>query len=581
VDAPPGDSNDLGALRLTASALAGRAVEVAAADVGMPSWFDGTTVFVERGASPEDQIRMLAVQSSLVAAGSFDPGILRQLLRRPGLARRYLAVEGHRALLANEPVLPPLACSLIDHDTASSVTTTAASLALAADRGAVDRPHRVFGVIDVRRVLASVQRQAAISINDGGEFARRQAEGALIPLEEEESEAGSFGDLLSSPVGGGGAIGRLLQKMLSPSRRRGGGGGEPGSDAPTHVGARAPGLWRHGSLSSSLGERDATGEVAVQAVGATYPEWDEGRRQYRAEWCTVIESDAPTDTASTLAWPSGLALRRSLARLGTGMTRCRRQPQGDDLDLDAAVDAHLDTAAGAAHSDDAYLESRRRKRDLGVLVLLDISGSAGDPGIAGQSVHEHQRLAAIALTTALYDLGDRVALYAFNSMGRQAVRVLRVKSFDDRLDVEVTQRLAGLEPAAYTRLGAAIRHGAAILEQRSGTPRRLLVVLSDGLAYDHGYGDRYGEADARRSLTEARRRGIGCLCLSVGADADPEALRRVFGSAAHATVPTPDALPEMIAPLFHAALRAAERQQRRFVRRERTRERLEVEMETR
>ena len=70
------------------------------------------------------------------------------------------------------------------------------------------------------------------------------------------------------------------------------------------------------------------------------------------------------------------------------------------------------------------------------------------------------------------------------------------------------------------------------------------VVLSDGLAYDHGYEGRYGEADARRALTEARRRGIGCLCLSVGTDvAEPEALRRVFGSAAHAMLSRPEDLP--------------------------------------
>jgi nitric oxide reductase activation protein len=330
-----------------------------------------------------------------------------------------------------------------------------------------------------------------------------------------------------------------------------------------------------------MGERDTVTNVAVESRRLSYPEWDEGRRQYRSDWCTVIESDAPGGDASTLKWPSALALRRSLARLGTGMTRCRRQPQGDDLDIDAAVEAHLDTVAGAAHSDDAYLESRRRRRDLGVLVLLDVSGSAGEPGTAGRSVHEHQRLAAMALTTAFYDLGDRVALYAFNSRGRQAVHVLRVKSFDDRLDGQATRRLAGLEPTAYTRLGAAIRHGSAILEQRSGTPRRLLVVLSDGLAYDHGYGDRYGEADARRSLTEARRRGIGCLCLSVGTNVEPETLRRVFGSAAHARMSRPEDLPEVIAPLFHAAVRSAERQQRNFVRHERTRERLEIEMEMR
>jgi nitric oxide reductase NorD protein len=130
-------------------------------------------------------------------------------------------------------------------------------------------------------------------------------------------------------------------------------------------------------------------------------------------------------------------------------------------------------------------------------------------------------------------------------------------------------------------LGAAIRHGTAIVERRSGTPRRLLVVLSDGFAYDHGYEGRYGEADARRALTEARGRGVGCICLSVGMHAEPDALRRVFGSAAHAGVARPDALAGLIAPLFRAALRSAEGQHRAFQRKERTRERLEIDRETR
>ena len=49
-------------------------------------------------------------------------------------------------------------------------------------------------------------------------------------------------------------------------------------------------------------------------------------------------------------------------------------------------------------------------------------------------MHEQQRAAAAALTVALHDLGDRVALYAFQSQGRSAVHVLPVKRFDDNLD---------------------------------------------------------------------------------------------------------------------------------------------------
>ena len=215
-----------------------------------------------------------------------------------------------------------------------------------------------------------------------------------------------------------------------------------------------------------------------------------------------------------------------------------------------------------------------------MLVLLDVSGSAGEPGTAGKRVHEHQRTAAAALTVALHELGDRVALFAFNSRGRKAVQVLRVKHFDDRLDGNVARRLEGVVPAAYTRLGAAIRHGTGVVEERAGTSRRLLVVVSDGFAYDHGYEGRYGEADARRALVEARRRGVGCLCLSVGTNTHPDALRRVFGAAAHATLPRPEQLAGVIGPLFRAAIASAEAQRRAFQRDERTRERHEIERRT-
>ena len=67
-------------------------------------------------------------------------------------------------------------------------------------------------------------------------------------------------------------------------------------------------------------------------------------------------------------------------------------------------------------------------------------------------------------------------------------------AFDEGIDPSVMQRLGGLVPGAYSRLGAAIRHGAAVLSDRGGTSRRLLVVLSDGLAYDHGYEPAYGVA---------------------------------------------------------------------------------------
>jgi nitric oxide reductase activation protein len=314
---------------------------------------------------------------------------------------------------------------------------------------------------------------------------------------------------------------------------------------------------------------------AIARRGRTYPEWDVHHRRYRPDWCTVFEDEpAPGEP---LAPPDPGILRRRLARLGVDLDRRHRQLQGDDVDIDAAVEAFAAIAAGAAPNEAMYVDSVRCRRDLAVLLLLDISGSAGEPATTGATVHEHQRSAAAALTVALHDLGDRVALYGFRSLGRSAVHLVPVKRFGDGLDARSFARLGALAPGGYTRLGAAIRHGASVLEHDSGTPRRLLVVISDGFAYDHGYEGAYSEADARRALAEARRRGIGCLCLSIGGQTDVDALRRVFGTAAHATLPRADDLANVVGPLFRAALRSADLQGRAWQRTARTRERLAIE----
>ena len=175
---------------------------------------------------------------------------------------------------------------------------------------------------------------------------------------------------------------------------------------------------------------------------------------------------------------------------------------------------------------------------------------------------------------ALHGLGDRVALYGFRSQGRTAVQVVPVKRFGERFDARTRRRLNGLAPGGYTRMGAAIRHGSSVLEEQGGTVRRLLVVLSDGFAYDHKYEGDYAEADARRALAEARRRGTACLCLSIGAGTDAESLRRVFGTAAYASLVRTSQLTTTAGPLFLSALKLAQVQRRSSQRQRRTRERL-------
>ncbi|MDR3417168.1 MAG: VWA domain-containing protein [Nevskia sp.] len=546
-------------LGMLASALSGRDIAIDHAAAGMPAWTNGAVIFVSGAADVQTQIKELCVQSALLAAGSLDRELVQRLARRPELSRRYLAVEGARVLAALERVLPPLMLPLIDHSMASFSKSPVTSLHIALSREGIEDPPPVFGSIRVRELLAARPRAGEVA-SPGLHIARERRDKELAELAHDADQDGQDAeDVATSPVGGGGGLGRLLQKMFQVVRQLKG-GGPPGADAPTHWSRSRP----RGGVRSlpSTATAEAVADVLGASCGILYPEWDVHRHCYRPEWCTVKEVDAPMDQHASVEWLEWYGWRRPLARLGMGFDRLRGQAQGDDVDIDAAVEAQVQLLAGTVPDEATYVESRRHRRDLSVLILLDISGSVRQTSPAGRDVHQQQREVAAGLATVLHEIGDRVALYAFHSQGRSAVHLVPVKRFDDGLDSLVMRRLHSLVPGAYSRLGAAIRHGATVLMERGGTSRRLLLVLSDGLAYDHGYEPAYGAADARQALAEARRDGVGCLCLSVGANTDAESLGRVFGSAAHAIIHRADQLDLLIGPLFRLALRSAELRRR-------------------
>jgi nitric oxide reductase NorD protein len=561
--------------KLLASAIAGRLVEVAPIASGMPAWTDAVTIFVAGDLDPREVLRSVAVQASLLGADSLAPEIVTKLERRAALRRRYLAIEGHRALAAHDDLLPHSARSLIDPVLAASSSSPAESLRLADSTETIAEPPPMFGTIRPRALRANRARSEATAAAQVAPHGSSVDD--VAASDAGDPEEGPVFEFSSAWVGRGGAIGRLLKRLFGDARV--GGSGAPGSDAPTRWSRSSTRVSSNASPTTAAASRPEDTQLSASRRN-TYPEWDMHRGRYRSDWCTVVEVEAEPEERDALPFVDSRVLRRPLARVGLGLERRHRQLQGDDVDLDAAVEAFVARAAESAPEDACYVDTVRRARDLAVLVLLDISGSAGELGATGRSVHEHQRAAAAALTFALHDFGDRVALYGFRSLGRTAVHVVPVKRFDERLDVRVLDRLGALTPRAYTRLGAAIRHGAARLESDGGTPRRLLVVISDGFAYDHGYEGAYGEADARRALAEARRRGIGCLCLSIGAATGPDALRRVFGTAAHATLSRNEQLAGVVGPLFQAALRSAESQQRIRQRAERTRDRLAIDRRT-
>jgi nitric oxide reductase activation protein len=243
--------------------------------------------------------------------------------------------------------------------------------------------------------------------------------------------------------------------------------------------------------------------------------------------------------------------------LGLAPRRHGRQPDGNGLDPAALVDFAVARAAGVSGDARIYRAPLRTARDLGVVVLLDASGSTHEQRGDGTTLWDRHRQLCARLVSALEVVGDRVAAYGFSSRGRHHVRFVRIKEFDGRFHQGALRRLAGLEPSGYTRLGAAVRHATHLAADRAGTGHRLVVLLSDGFPHDDDYRDRYAEHDTRRALDEAVARGVGCVCVSLGASTDQAKLDRVWGNVAHVHLERPEEFSRHVVPLFQAALRAA------------------------
>ncbi len=384
------DGDRLQALGMLASALAGRPVAVAPLDPGDPSWTDGQTVFVDPSARPRENLESVAVHASLIAADSLAPEVVGALVRHPRLAKRYLTVEGHRALAANGDVLPGVLNSMADRETASRTDSPESSLSIASGRDALDDPPIAFGVIRAKKIIAAGSRAAEqVDHETAAHVPRRESREALEELDDGEVDDTDDPDLFSSPVGGGGFIGKWMKKMLSSARKSGGsGGGPPGADLPTH---RTNSANRGAFAVSSTATASVEDVADIKAKGFKYPEWDANRKSYRPDWCTVREVEPRIKASAPQAIDGAIGLRRPLARLGMGLHRRHRQSQGDDIDIDAAVEARVEVRAGSVPDEAVYLDSLRRRRDLSVLLLLDVSGSTAEPGTVGRTVHQQQR----------------------------------------------------------------------------------------------------------------------------------------------------------------------------------------------
>ncbi|WP_020102597.1 VWA domain-containing protein [Mycobacterium sp. 360MFTsu5.1] len=541
--------------RLLATHVAGRPVDIAEARAGDAAWTDGHVIYVS--AVPVAQQRnAVLVQSALLGAGSLDAPRMKGLRGRTAVARRYLALEGRRviAYLAREL---PLAAEL---DVGEPSTADAdESLRIAKGRRAVDDAPDWFGVIKPSRLLAAPASPGARPTDQDLQL-KFEVPDVHEELDDEdddgESEDSKILKLFEAPVVGSRTVSDFLSKLFGSSKSK----GEDAAGAEMQIGSvrRVAKVGPDARpLPTQIRFTDDRRPGATLGVGgALYPEWDVFGGRYKEDWCRVI--DFPLTAAadvSAAGVPHDDVLRRRLSRIGLGPKVLRGRADGDELDIEALIDLFVDLRSGFSPPEHVYLEQRKLSRNLGVLILVDASGSATETDADGLAVHEHQRRAAATMAAVLEELGDRVAVYGFRSQGRHAVHLPAIKPFGQRFGAVGRARLNQLEPSGYTRLGAAIRGAGEILKEQAGTPNRLLLVLSDGFPYDDGYEGRYAEADAHKALEELRMDGVACLCLSIGGASETEALERVFGSASYAGAGTLAELSPRMDELFLSSLR--------------------------
>ena len=304
-------------------------------------------------------------------------------------------------------------------------------------------------------------------------------------------------------------------------------------------------------------ERDDQGIIV-----AHYPEWDKAAGLERPDWTTIREVEARAAPTHELdeALAADTGLRRRVERLVRSArvgrtTRLKRQPDGLDLDLDAAIDAARALRTGEIPDERIHLRKVLRTRDLAILILIDVSESTRDHVPAADApIIAVEKVAVAMLAQAMEGMHDTFALRAFSSDGRDAVRYTRIKDFDGAFDLDAKARLAGLQPRLSTRLGAALRHAGAELAPVAAT-RKIIIALTDGAPSDIDVTDPTELVeDARRAVLKLRVDGIDTFGITLdpsGQGAGPA----VFGHANHMPVRRIEELPSRLSALYFRVAR--------------------------
>ena len=323
-----------------------------------------------------------------------------------------------------------------------------------------------------------------------------------------------------------------------------------------------------------------------------YDEWDFRAGDYKPKWCIVRERNVDdgdisffNDTIRNYASLSADIRRQFEMVIPESFRKVRRVIDGEDLDLDACIEATIDRRIGITPTEKVWWRRNKLERDVAVVFLLDMSASTAEAIDEGRPtlddrdapddpveymmwlrtrreglVRRHykriidlEKESAALLIEALETIGDTYGIYGFSGYGRENVEFYVIKDIDEVFRDRIKRRIDKITPMHATRMGPAIRHATSKLESQDARTK-ILFLISDGRPQDRGYSregveKEYAVHDTHMALVEAKRKSIVPFCLTVD-KAGHDYLKTMCGDMSYEVLDNIWALPQRLPTLY-------------------------------
>ncbi|MCD6432400.1 MAG: VWA domain-containing protein [Sulfurimonas sp.] len=292
-------------------------------------------------------------------------------------------------------------------------------------------------------------------------------------------------------------------------------------------------------------------EIYPLGKGHLIDEWDYRKNDYLINYVRI----KPQVTLNIVPIELPLRLKRTVRKIQGELdlllldrVKNDRLPYGDELNIDTWIDykGHLNKSM---HHQNFYTTFEKKTRDISTLILADVSLSTEGGITQDIRIIDVIKDGLMVFSEALERLNDKFAIYSFSSLQNKKVYFNIIKNFKDKYDNLIRGRIDAMQPYYYTRLGAAIRESAKILEKQQSSTK-LLLIISDGKPNDEDrYDGRYGIEDTKKAIEEVKKKGITPFCITVDLDAK-EYLSYLFGRDGFAVVRDGQKLPKVIPEVY-------------------------------